>query len=89
VIGDEKQKFLSEKDIPKSELFNHEEDKIIEENEKKIEEKVENKEKENQKYKEEDIKKIMDFGFTREESINALEIANGNVEVAVGILFNE
>jgi hypothetical protein len=40
------------------------------------------------KYPESAIKTLSDMGCSREEAINALEMTNGNVELAVGILFS-
>ena len=40
-----------------------------------------------QKYPDAHVSKLMEMGFSREEAVNALEMAGGNVEVAAGILF--
>lgn len=38
-------------------------------------------------FPESDITKLMTMGFSREEAIQGLELANGNVELAAGVLF--
>ena len=39
------------------------------------------------KYPEKDIKVITDMGVSREEAINALEMAGGNPDLAASLLF--
>lgn len=39
------------------------------------------------KFKKEDIERLIDFGFSRDQAIQALEACQGNVEMAASMLF--
>lgn len=83
VIGKESAPFLQEKDLP---IW------AKEEYEKSPVPKKEDQKKPNQQQKNVDpekVKKLMEFGFLKEACEQALIMANGNIEVAAGILYGQ
>lgn len=80
-IGNESVPFLQEKDLPSWAKEEEYEKSPLPPKKEEI--------KQTQKQPEEKVKKLMELGFSKDESEKALGMANGNVEIAAGILFGQ